>query len=552
MAAVQIWLTKTVRYTAFLRSRLHLPRTSASAAPLLLAACLSGCAMGPDFQRPALPADAGLSPQPLPATTTATPQQAAGAAQHFDAKQTIPADWWTLFQSPALNALIDAALKNNPGIESAQAALRQSQQYLAAQEGFFYPTVGVSYSPSRNKLAGNMGGNSPGIQGNGRLIQTYANPAGPKFNGPAYYSFHTAQLSLNYIPDVFGLNRRQVESLEAQKNMQRYQLEASYLTLTANLVAAALQEASLRAQIEAAERIVELNRQTLNILQQQLARGFVAEMDVAGQEAALAQAEQALIPLRAQLHQTRNLLNALAGNLPSQPLTQTFHLSDLHLPEALPLSLPSQLVEQRPDIRAAEEQFHAASAAVGVAVASRIPQFSLTAGIGGMAATPDWMFRAGGGFFNIVGNVSQALFDGGTLKAREQAAREGLLQAAADYRSTVITAFQNVADTLYVIQSDADALQAADKSEQAQKRTFEISRRQYERGFISYQLLLLAEQSYQQAIISRIQAQTNRLGDTAALYQALGGGWWNRTEATSHTDDPTRQRAGDIHAEAKP
>jgi NodT family efflux transporter outer membrane factor (OMF) lipoprotein len=202
----------------------------------------------------------------------------------------------------------------------------------------------------------------------------------------------------------------------------------------------------------------------------------------------------------------------------------------LRLPQELPLSLPSQLVEQRPDVRAAEAQYHAASAKVGVAVAARLPQFQLTAAIGGMASSPDWMFRSGGGFFNVLGNLSQTLFDGGTLKAQERAAREALVQAGADYRSTVITAFQNVADTLHTIHSDAEALKAAAKTEQAMKTAANISRSQYKTGYVNYQTVLLAEQNYQQAVINLIQAQTNRLGDTAALYQALGGGWWNRNE----------------------
>jgi outer membrane protein TolC len=181
-------------------------------------------------------------------------------------------------------------------------------------------------------------------------------------------------------------------------------------------------------------------------------------------------------------------------------------------------------------VRAAEAQFHAANADVGVAVAARLPQFQITAAIGGMASTPDWMFKTGAGFFSVLGNLSQTLFDGGTLRAQERAAREALVQAGADYRSTVITAFQNVADTLHTIQSDAEALKAAAKTEEAMKRVADIARKQHDAGYTSYQTVLMTEQNHQQATINLIQAQTNRLGDTAALYQALGGGWWNRNE----------------------
>ncbi len=509
---------------------------------VLISAALTGCAAGPDFKRPAAPTANSYTPQVTPGETTAS-TVAGGEVQRFDSRKDVPFDWWTLFQSPQLNSLIERAFKANPSIESAQAALRQAQQYTAAQQGFFYPTVGASYSPSRNKLAGNMGGNSPGVQGNGTVIQTYSNPAGPKFNGPAYYNFHTAQFSIGYVPDVFGANRRQVESLRAQEEMQRFQLEATYITLASNVVAAALQEAALRAQIGAQNKIIELNRSNLDILDKQLKLGAVSGMDVFAQQAALAQAEQSIIPLQNQLEQTRNLIRALAGNLPNEDVAETFELSSLHLPQELPLTLPSQLVEQRPDVRASEAQFHAASAQVGVAVAARLPQFQLSAVIGGMASTPDWMFRTGAGFFNVLGNLSQTLFDGGTLRAQERAAREALVQAGADYRGTVIVAFQNVADTLHTIQSDAESLAAAAKTEAAMKRAAEVTRKQYQYGYVSYQTVLLAEQNYQQASINLIQAQTNRLGDTAALYQALGGGWWNRT-----TDAAPQDKENGTHA----
>lgn len=496
-----------------------------------LLAALAGCAVGPDFKRPGAPAAHDYAPKALPATT-ASADVTGGAVQHLDPAKDIPFDWWRLFQSPQLNSLIERAVKGNPTIEAAQASLRQAEEYVTAQRGYFFPTVGASYSPSRNKLAGNLGGNSPGVQGNGKVIQTFSNPAGPApFNGPAYYNFHTAQLTVGFVPDVFGGNRRQVESLQALADSQRYQLEAAYITLTSNVVAAALQEASLRAQIAAMEKIVGAGRETLAILQKQQQLGYASGLDVASQEAALAQSEQLLIPLLKQLEQTRDLIRALAGNLPDQDVPETFELASLHLPEDLPLSLPSRLVEQRPDVRMAEEQWHSASAQVGVAKAARFPQFAVTGAWGGAASTPDWMFKTGGGFFNLAADISQVLFDGGTLRARSRAAEQAAIQAGAQYRSTVIAALQNVADVLHAIQADAESLQAAVKTEQAMKRTRDLTRKQYETGYVNYQLVLLAEQNYRQAEIALIQAQTNRFGDTAALYQALGGGWWNRDKS---------------------
>lgn len=506
-----------------------------------------GCAAGPDFKRPAAPVAVSYTPQAMPVQTSSA-NTLQGKAQSFVASKQIPADWWTLFQSAKLNVLIERSFKANPDIEAAQAALHAAQQSVIAQQGFFYPTVGVSYSPSRNKLAGNMGGNSPGVQGNGTLIQTYSNPAGPKYNGPAYYNFHVAQLTVGYVPDVFGMRRRQVESAQAQAEMQQMQLQATYITLASNVVAAAFQEASVRAQLTAVERVVAINRENLDIMRRQLVLGLLAEIDVAAQEAALAQAEMALPPLRNQLEQTRDLIRALAGNTPDNDVPETFELSDLHLPDELPLSLPSKLVEQRPDVRIAEAQLHDASAQYGVAIANRLPQFSIMAGMGGMASTPDWMFRAGGGFFNLVGNVAQTIFDGGTLRAQSDAAKEALVQAGAQYRGTVIAALQNVADTLHTIAADADALKAAAASEQASKKLLDLTREQYHLGYVSYQNLLLAEQNYQLTRVSLVQAQTSRLGDTAALYQALGGGWWNLSAKTDTSTVTTPNSASGVNA----
>jgi NodT family efflux transporter outer membrane factor (OMF) lipoprotein len=508
---------------------------------LLIIATLAGCAAGPDFKRPDVPAASGYAPGNAIQVATVSAPVPAGESQRFNLVADIPFDWWTLFQSPQINSLIERAFKANPSIESAQAALRQAQEYVNAQQGFFYPTVGASYSPSRTKLAGNMGGNSPGVQGDGSVIQTYSNPAGPVYNGPVTYNFHVAQLTVGYVPDVFGGNRRLVESLVAQRDLQRFQLEAAYITLASDIVAGALQEASLRAQVAAMEKLVAANRENFDIMQKRLHLGDVSELDVASQEAVLAQSEQALVPLRLQLEQTRDLIRALAGNTPDADVPETFELAALHLPEELPLTLPSKLVEQRPDVRAAEEQLHAASAQYGVSIANLMPQFSISGAVGGMASTPGWMFRTGGGFFDLTANVAYSIFNGGTLRAQSRAAQQALEQAGAQYRSTVIVALQNVADTLHAIQSDADALMAAARNEQALSRVRDLTRKQYETGYVSYQTLLFAEQGYQQAVLVLVQAQTNRLGDTAALYQALGGGWWNRTEvmAKQNIESPT-------------
>jgi NodT family efflux transporter outer membrane factor (OMF) lipoprotein len=426
--------------------------------------------------------------------------------------QEISAQWWTLFRSPQLNALIEKALKNNPSVQAAQASLRQAQELVYAQQGYYYPSVQASVSSSRQRTSGTV---SPTLNSNETL-----------------FNLHTAQVTIGYTPDVFGGLRRQVESLQAQANVQGFLLEATYLALTSNVVAAAVQEAALRSQIAAAKDIIGVNAKSLELLRRQFAAGFVAGLDVAAQEAALAQAQQALPPLQKQLEQARNLLAALAGRFPAEGSEETFELTALRLPDELPVSLPSKLVEQRPDVRAAEEQLHAASAEIGVAVANMLPQFTISAAKGGAATVFSQMFSDGNPFWSVTGNVAQTLFAGGTLLHRKRAAEAAFDQTAAQYRSTVIGAFQNVADALYALQADADALRAAVNSERAAKVSLDLVTKQLQFGQVNYLALLSAQQTYQQSVINLAQARANRFADTAALFQALGGGWWNRSNTT--------------------
>jgi NodT family efflux transporter outer membrane factor (OMF) lipoprotein len=312
--------------------------------------------------------------------------------------------------------------------------------------------------------------------------------------------------------------------------MQRFETEAVYITLVSNVVAAAIVEVSTRSQIAATEDIIEINGKSLEILRNQQRYGYAMGIDAAAQEAALAQVEQTLPPLQKQFERTRDLIRALAGNLPNQNVDETFALSALHLPEDLPLSLPSQIIEQRPDVRAAEEQMHSASANVGVAVAAMLPQITLTPNVGTAGNSFAALFGPGTYFWSLVGSATQTVFDGGALLHKKRAADEALIQSAAQYRSTVISAFQNVADTLHALLSDADALKAAVRSEQAAKVTLDLTQRQSQVGCVNFLTLLTAEQTYQTAVISRVQAQAGRFGDTAALFQALGGGWWHRAD----------------------
>ena len=476
---------------------------------LTAASLLCGCAVGPDFKRPAAPEVNAYtrSPQSL---TTATPNVQGGEAQRFVTGSDIPGDWWTLFHSPALNALVERALKNNHDLKAAQAALTVARENVLAQRGAYYPAVTASLTASRSKTSAEL---SPTPN-----------------SGALYYSLYTPQVSVSYVPDVFGLNRRTVELLQAQAGQAGFELDAAHITLSANLVSAAIQEASLRAQLQATRRLIDINSQTLEVLRQQFAHGYANRLDVAAQEAQLAQVSATLPPLAKQLAQQRDLLAVLSGIFPGEGPQEEFELGQLQLPSELPVSLPSQLVEQRPDVRQAEENLHAACAAIGIAVANRLPNITLSADLGSSALSLGQLFSGSSGFWDASASVAQPVFEGGTLLHKERAARAAYEQATQSYRSTVLTAFQNVADSLTALTEDAEALKAASAAEQSAAVTLELTRKQQQGGYANYLALLSAEQAYQQSLLALTQAQANRYADTAALFLALGGGWWNRSE----------------------
>jgi NodT family efflux transporter outer membrane factor (OMF) lipoprotein len=477
------------------------------------AACvLGGCAVGPDFQAPAAPTTGRYTAKALPVSTAAS-GTAAGPEQRLIEGRDIPSEWWALFRSEGIDSLMRQALAANPDLQAANAALRGARENVLAQQGAYFPSVDAQYNATRQGVATPV--------------------ASPLASGVDTYTLHTAQLSIGYVPDVFGGNRRQVESLQAQADAQRYQLEAAHLTLAANLVEAVIQRASTRAQIEATNALIELSARQLGLLRRQQTLGQIGAADVAAQEAALALVQATLPPLQKQLAQQGNQLAVLVGALPSDATLPEPTLDQLQLPQELPLSLPAKLVEQRPDIRVAEAQLHAASAQVGVAAANRLPSFNLTAGVGSSALRFSQLFGAGTGFWSLGADVAAPIFDGGTLLHRQRAAQAGYDQAAAQYRSTVLTAFQNVADTLDAIQSDARALDAAALAERAAERSLAIARRQHAAGSAGVLVVLSAEQALRQASLGRIQAQANRLIDSAALFQALGGGWWNRSDVAA-------------------
>ena len=473
---------------------------------MLAALLLAGCAVGPDFVTPAPPGVTGYTPEPLGRATAAT-NTASGAAQRFEPAHDLPGQWWALFHSRALNVLVEKALAANADLQAAQAALRVARENVYAQQGALFPAVDA---------------NAGGI----RQLPAIGSPSDVGADTTTFNLF-TTQLNISYSPDVFGGTRRSIEALAAQADAQRFALEATYLTLTSNLAGAAVQEASLRGQIAATQSIIKIERDILDLLRRQRGLGSIADADVVAQEAALAQAEQTLPPLRKQLAQQRNLLAALTGRMPSDELLQTFELASLRLPAELPVGVPSKLVERRPDVAQAAAQLHAATAQVGIATADMLPQLTLSANLGHSATDLSQLFGAGTGFWGVVAGLTQPVFHGTALLHRKRAAQAGLEQAAAQYQSTVLTAFRNVADALQALQYDASTLAAQEAAERAAARSLAIARESFRLGASSYLAVLSAQQAWQQSVIALAQARAARYADTVALFQALGGGWWS-------------------------
>ncbi len=464
---------------------------------------LVGCASTLEPVRPALPVAGGYALPDLPTQTVAA-GGAGGQAQRFVTGAAVQADWWTLFRSPALNALVEHGLVANPSLTAAEAALRNAQELLAVQRTAYAPTVQAAYTPTRTKLAANSGNTGPG-------------------NGALNYTFHSAQLSVGYAPDVFGATKAQVLTADAQAQIQQLQWQAARVSLATNIVGAAVQDASLRRQIALTQQTVAAAQHALELLQRQQQAGQVASLEVANQALALAQARQLLPPLRRQLEINRDLLRALTASAPDSEVT-AFDLDDLQLPAELPLSLPGALLEQRPDVQAAWQQLRGAAGQLGLAQAHRLPQFAISADVGSGAASLARIFSPGGLFFDVTAHLVQTVFDAGALQHREQAARETLRGAVATYQATVITAYQNVADSLQALHGDAEAMQAADEATRAAHSALELTQRQTRLGYLDGLAAAAAQQSDLQAASAVAQARSSRLMDSAALFQALGGG----------------------------
>ena len=494
--------------------------THPGAAAVAISLALCGCAVGPNFRSPDAPSDAGsnsYTPTALP-TQTVQADGPAGAAQQFVFGQEIPAQWWTLFHSETLDQMIRGALQQSPDMASAQAALRQARENYNAESGsLLYPNVSGKLSATRERASAV----SSGV------------PGGSVFN------LFNASVNVSYTLDVFGASRRTLEGLQAAVDYQRFQVEATYLSLTANLVTTAIKEASLRAQLHATLAVLDDQQQQLAVIENQFALGAIPRSTVLTQRTQVAQTLASLPDLEKSLAQTRHQLSVYAGKLPSESGMPEFQLESLQLPQDLPVTLPSALVRQRPDIRAKEESLHQASAQIGVATANQYPQITLSGDYGSAASRMGDLFSHAAGFWSIAAALAQPIFNGGELSAKRRAAVAAYEQAEAQYRGTVLTAFQNVADSLRALDFDASTLKAQVEVEAVAGEALSLNKRQYALGAISYLALLDAERSYQKSRIGLVQAQAARYADTAALFQALGGWWWNRPPLADATPTAT-------------
>lgn len=470
---------------------------------LLLGAALAGCAVGPDYHAAPAPAVTRYTREGDPVRTVA----AQGVAQHFTAGAAVAADWWHLFGSISLDALVDQALSANPGLQAAQASLRASEEELRAGYGVFYPQVGIGASAAREHTA-------------------------PVSDGlplaPSLFNLFTLSASVNYALDVFGGQRRLVEGLAAQVDLQRATQQATALTLESNVVNDVIAAAAYQAQITATGELIGLQREQVRLGTVQARAGTAPYSTVLSLQSQLASYEATVPQLEQKLAQTQDLLAALGGHVPAEFRAPDVRMGDLHLPADLPVSVPSDLVRQRPDVLVAAASAHAASANIGVATAAMLPSFTLHADASANGNTVGQLFQANGRAWDFGGQLSEPLFEGGSLWYRRRAALDTYRQAEALYRQTVLGAFQQVADALRALEHDAAALQAEEAALESARQALQLVQTNYAAGLATYLDVLSADTQYHQAQIDDLQTTALRLQDCVALYAALGGGWWNR------------------------
>ena len=480
---------------------------------------LAGCSFAPRYSLPAVPTKSYThAPSPHATVSAIGPS---GQAQQFDYGASPAAKWWRQFHSPQIDTLIRQALANNPGLVQEQAKLRQAQAAMAAAAGIFYPQVTGDLGASRQRTSSaSSGGSFPG----------------------RIYSLYSGGLAVSYYPDFFGVNRLVFKGEKALVDYQRYQLDAARLTLIGNVAAAAISAASVRAQIVATRSIIAHEKSLLKLTETQYHFGAVPYLSVLTQRSQVASSEASLPSLEQQSAVYRHELAILVGELPAQWRDHSPTMSDVQLPVRIPVSLPSTLLKQRPDIRAAEAQVRYADVEIGVAKARMYPVVTLTAQFGQESTAPGALLHAASNIWSVAGDLAMPIFAGGTLEAQKREAIASYDATFAAYRQTVLGAFQQVANALRALQHDAQTLRAEQHALAANRAALQVAETSYRDGAVDYLSLLTAEVQYNNARLSYIQAQSQRYLDTVSLFVALGGSWTAQLPAAqSH---PTAQSRG--------
>ncbi len=463
---------------------------------------LAGCAVGPDFRRPAPPDVSGYTSTPL-TTKLASAPTALGEPQSILKGKRLTKYWWRALGNEKLNSLIKEALEHNPTLVAAEATLRQAQELYAARAGStLYPQLDGNLGAQRQRF-------NPGTLGQAGEAREF--------------SLYNAAVGVRYTFDLVGGNRRALEALAARSDYQHFKLEGARLTLVANIVTTAITQASLKRQIEIIESILKSQENQLELARERIRLGHGEPDDELALQTRLEQTRAKLPLLRYQLQQNEHLLAVLVGKAPGESLLPSFSLEDFTLPPELPLLIPSELVRARPDILAAESLLHASNAEYGVAISKLYPQLNLSADLGTQALTTGALFGGGSAVWSLVGQLTQPLFNPG-LPAEKRAALAAFHAAAANYQYVVLEALRSVADVLRALENDSKRLEALSAADSASGQSLESTQRRYRLGAASYYDLLIAHQQRFQTKLDLTEGQAKRIVNTVAFYQAMGGG----------------------------
>jgi NodT family efflux transporter outer membrane factor (OMF) lipoprotein len=467
----------------------------------------AGCVVGPNFERPVGPAVTSYDAAPVSLPALGGPDP----VQRFIDDGAIARQWWELFRSPALNEVLVLAIKGSPTLASARATLAQAEEVVVAARGAYYPQVDLAatgnYQYNRSLNRESPVSNSVAASGKNSLVTSM---------------FDIGPL-ITYTPDLFGLNRRLVEEDVALAENQRYQLAAAYLTLTADSVTQAVTISSTVAQIDAVNDIIAVDEHNLDLVRIAFAAGSVARTDVLSAESQLANDRTLLPPLGQQLSVAQHALSVLVGKTPAEWSPPPFDLEMLTLPGELPVTVPSQLVHERPDILSAEAQLHAVSAAIGVATAQLYPSVTLSPSWTLQTATIEGRFAGPDIAAEMAGAIAAPIFHGGTLKALQRAAVDAYEGELNVYRQTVLQAFGQVADVLRALQHDTELLGAESTAATASKASLDLSQAAYAAGRGSLVQVLDAQRLYAQALQGYAHAKGQRYLDSVLLFEAMGG-----------------------------